>query len=258
MSTRETQHVTKLFFDGARYAGWAKQPGKRTVQGELEHSLGVLKQESFRVRPTSRTDAGVSAVGQVVTFIGPSEESPNYVGLNRILPRDIAVTHVLKGQFTKTPKRYAYFFEKEFIRPALVRMAVHALPTSRVLGYLSRRGGASPTKTCSVWLKTFEGKPIALFSASSFGYEQVRRIVGLLQLVDRGVANPLHLGDVNLHLIRAAAPEGLVLLPAENGCNWIPVADGVQKANDYMSSRISASERELAKWRYCLRIASGR
>jgi tRNA pseudouridine38-40 synthase len=69
---RQTRRVTRirldLAYDGAGFTGWAKQPGLRTVQGELEAALATI----FRTvgpQPTltvaGRTDVGVHATGQV-------------------------------------------------------------------------------------------------------------------------------------------------------------------------------------------------
>lgn len=56
-----------LAYDGAGFAGWAAQPGLRTVEGELSQALGrVLRAPSPRLVVAGRTDAGVSARGQVV------------------------------------------------------------------------------------------------------------------------------------------------------------------------------------------------
>lgn len=56
-----------LAYDGTDFSGWAKQPGRRTVQGEIEEALGKILRlpEPPVLTVAGRTDAGVHARGQV-------------------------------------------------------------------------------------------------------------------------------------------------------------------------------------------------
>lgn len=81
-------------YDGSRYSGWQIQPGKRTIQGELTEVVSNLVGVRTQVHGASRTDAGVSALGQVGLFEIespiPTENFPK--AINGKLPRDIVVT----------------------------------------------------------------------------------------------------------------------------------------------------------------------
>lgn len=59
-----------IAYDGTDFHGWQRQPGKRTVQGELERVLSEVCGEPITIDGTSRTDAGVHAYGQCATFQG--------------------------------------------------------------------------------------------------------------------------------------------------------------------------------------------
>jgi tRNA pseudouridine38-40 synthase len=68
--------------------GWARQPGLRTVQGEVERALSTLLREPVGVTAAGRTDRGVHAWGQVVSYQG---EPALLSGLNALLPEAIDV-----------------------------------------------------------------------------------------------------------------------------------------------------------------------
>lgn len=55
-------------YDGSGFKGWAKQPGQRTVQGELEAALATVLREPVELTVAGRTDTGVHAEGQVASF----------------------------------------------------------------------------------------------------------------------------------------------------------------------------------------------
>lgn len=57
-----------LEYDGTNFSGWQRQPGQRTVQGELERVLSMLCAQPIQLHGTSRTDAGVHALGQRASF----------------------------------------------------------------------------------------------------------------------------------------------------------------------------------------------
>ena len=60
--------LIKIEYDGTDFCGWQIQPDVRTVQGEIEHVLRYIAGEPVHIHGTSRTDAGVHALGQCATF----------------------------------------------------------------------------------------------------------------------------------------------------------------------------------------------
>jgi tRNA pseudouridine38-40 synthase len=77
-------------YDGTDFAGWAAQPGLRTVQGELQTALQIVlrRPDGVALTVAGRTDTGVHALGQVASYAG---EPARVAGLNAVLPDDIAV-----------------------------------------------------------------------------------------------------------------------------------------------------------------------
>ncbi len=80
-------------YDGSGFSGWARQPGLRTVQGELEAALATVLREPVELTVAGRTDAGVHALGQVASFRASGDVPGDLaVRLNGVAPADVTVT----------------------------------------------------------------------------------------------------------------------------------------------------------------------
>jgi tRNA pseudouridine38-40 synthase len=78
-----------LEYDGSAFAGWARQPGQRTVQEEVERALRtILHEDELTLTVAGRTDAGVHAWRQVCSY---AHEAVDPLRLNALLPADVAV-----------------------------------------------------------------------------------------------------------------------------------------------------------------------
>ena len=80
-------------YDGAEFAGWAAQPGHRTVEGVLSEALGTVLRRQVKMSVAGRTDAGVHAIGQVVSFEAETDLRPALISYKTtaVLPRDVAL-----------------------------------------------------------------------------------------------------------------------------------------------------------------------
>ncbi len=85
-----------LEYDGARFHGWARQPGLRTVEGVLSDALVALLRHPVTLVVAGRTDAGVHAAGQVASVATTADLPVERVarGLAGILPHDVAARAV--------------------------------------------------------------------------------------------------------------------------------------------------------------------
>lgn len=85
-------------YDGTSFAGFQSQPGQRTVQGALEDALAQIAQHPIRTKAAGRTDAGVHALGQVVTFEDENVDADVLMrAMPTLLPSDVAVLDAQSG-----------------------------------------------------------------------------------------------------------------------------------------------------------------
>ena len=132
MKVNPTKVALKLEYDGTNYFGFQLQANKieqPTIQGELEKAIKNLTGEELRVLAASRTDTGVHAKGQVVSFRTYSSLSINTLmnGLNHFLPEDIAVreAYIIPDIFNirreVLSREYSYFILNSDTRSPLRR-----------------------------------------------------------------------------------------------------------------------------------------
>jgi tRNA pseudouridine38-40 synthase len=104
-------------YDGTEFAGFQVQPGRRTVQGELEAALARLNGGNRQpVDGAGRTDAGVHAAGQVIgfTYAGALSAEALSEALNGTLPPDVAVRDVRRAARTFHPRYAARYREYRY------------------------------------------------------------------------------------------------------------------------------------------------
>jgi tRNA pseudouridine38-40 synthase len=219
-------------YDGADYHGWQVQPGHRTIQGELTEALRGLTGADIGVTGASRTDAGVSALGQTACFeIDSPIPTQNFTkALNDRLPENIAVSEVVEMPLDfdvvgdVTNKMYRYSICTAAVRPALnIRHCwhhPHSLDPERMheaAQYLvgkhdfksfasaadDRESSVRTIFRCDV---TREGDWIYVETeGDGFLYNMVRNIVGTLTDVGAGRTPPAKIKDILAAKDRTAA-----------------------------------------------------
>jgi tRNA pseudouridine38-40 synthase len=127
--------VTKLTieYDGEGFAGWAGQPGKRTVEAELERALRTVLGETdcdgrpLKLTVAGRTDAGVHAWGQVASY---PHEAVDPLRLNGLLADDLSVLTAEPAPSSFDARRDAS--SRTYCYRVLARRARSALERGRV------------------------------------------------------------------------------------------------------------------------------
>jgi tRNA pseudouridine38-40 synthase len=105
-----------IHYDGTAFRGWQLQPEERTVQREVESALSRLLSAERRVLAAGRTDSGVHAVGQEISFEAPNTWSPGdlHRGLNALLPDDVWIERLDRTEpgfhprYSAVGRRYEY------------------------------------------------------------------------------------------------------------------------------------------------------
>jgi tRNA pseudouridine38-40 synthase len=108
-------------YDGTEYSGWQVQPGRRTIQGEIEGALNKMFDTTIRITGAGRTDQGVHALGQVANFFTSSRISAEKIrnGLNALIPDDIHIKKISEvnpefhSRFSARSKVYMYQILRE-------------------------------------------------------------------------------------------------------------------------------------------------
>jgi tRNA pseudouridine38-40 synthase len=236
--------ILVLEYDGTDYHGSQYQANARTIQGEMEKALQELTGKRTRIKAASRTDAGVHAAGQVVSFqTDAALPLPAFVdGLNHFLPRDIAVKDAYQaaGPFdvrrravsreyrysilnspTRSPLRQGFACRvDDYLDAAAMDRACRALVGRHdFASFVASAGTAKSQRTVRDVFKAGvkrDGDMVVLdMAANSFLPHQVRNTAGTLIRVGRGKMTVAEFQDVV-----AAATPGLAgpMAPAGGLC----------------------------------------
>lgn len=206
-----------MAYDGTDFAGWQWQPNVRTIQNELETALAQITGTRPKCFASGRTDAGVHALGQVVSF-----DSPTYLtgpaltkALNAELPEDLYVFEVeealpgFHAQRDAIRKRYRYviedgrqrdLFDRHYVWHVYQRLNVAAMQEAAqsLLGThdfasFESSGSQRLTTTRTIFDLLVERRPAELterviveVEADGFLYNMVRNIAGTLVAVGKG------------------------------------------------------------------------
>jgi tRNA pseudouridine38-40 synthase len=234
-----------VHYDGRRFHGWQVQPGRRTVQGELERVLARLTRSKAAVLGSGRTDRGVHAIGQVACADVPERWGADALrrAMNALVDDDVWIADAepaapfFHPRYDATARSYLYRVglspetDSPFRAPwcwPLVR-PVDLLSMERATGHLpgdhsfrafAKAGQEERGERCAVhvarWVP-WEGVGLEFhITANRFLHHMVRYLVGTLVEIGLGRREPDELprllaGDQSLTTSPPAPPEGLFL-----------------------------------------------
>jgi tRNA pseudouridine38-40 synthase len=231
-----------LLYNGSEFAGFQRQLNERTVQGEFEAGLQQLGWDEKGILAAGRTDAGVHARGQVVSFrldwTHTLEDLVN--ALNYYLPRDMAVKSVTEvttdfhPRFDAKSRRYRYHIICQPFRDPLrevfywrvwppVQIGKMNTAAKALIGTHDFKAFGSATTDSGVTVRevfSAEWQQVGDeyrfdITANAFLYHMVRRITLALVTVGQGEALETMINDSlqsgELPLTGLAPAAGLVL-----------------------------------------------
>jgi len=208
-----------IAYDGAAFSGWAVQPGRRTVQGELQEALGrILRLDPApELTVAGRTDAGVHARGQVAHVDLPRtawDAVADSAGrrLAGVLPADVRVTSIgpapegFDARFSALARRYRYrvgdhpygvdpmrrgdtLWHKARLDVAAMNEAARLLTGEHdFAAYCRRREGATTIRRLLrlEWERAEPDLVAATVEADAFCHNMVRALVGAMLAVGDG------------------------------------------------------------------------
>lgn len=235
--------LIRIEYDGTDFRGWQIQPDVRTVQGEIEHVLKYIAGEDVHIHGTSRTDAGVHALGQCASFEWnsnmPVEKLPEVMnrrfgaggegrsgapGDVRIISAEV-VDPDFHARYSCTGKTYRYVIGKTgdifarhrvFLLPGADRLDVEAMKqaASHIIGTHDFKcfetSGGTPRETTvrtvsALEITDDEDQIVIEITGDGFLYNMVRIIVGTLVEVGDGRRSPDDIPGIIESLDRANA-----------------------------------------------------
>jgi len=238
------RYKATLSYDGSAFFGMQRQKSERTVQGELESSLGKLGWVEKSILFAGRTDSGVHASGQVVAFDMEWNHSDVDLqnAINATMPKDLAIRQIAEvdtgfhPRYDAKLRHYRYRLYSQPQRdPLRERFAWRVWPApdlqqmnsaaERLIGEhdfaafgTAQKAGGPTVRNIqqAQWMQTAADEITFEVSANAFLYHMVRRIVGLLVKVGQGSKEESDVPDL-LHtaheLIKEMAPaQGLSLV----------------------------------------------
>jgi len=244
------KYAMVVTYDGSNYGGWQIQPNSVSIQSLIERALFTILRNYISVIGSSRTDAGVHALGQVAHFETEEEVSPYKLihGLNGILPRDIRILRIypveedFHSRYNAKKKIYHYHLHLDPVLDPFTRLYKWDVPHGVNLALLkeaippligtkdftafsnqSRTGAAAKNAVRTLDRIDVVEEPGGVrleFEGNGFLYKMVRNITGTLLDVSRQHIAPSEIASIltskdRRNAGKSAPPQGLFLVKVQ-------------------------------------------
>lgn len=213
----------RIAFDGRDYHGMQRQPDVPTVSDALidafaAHGVDVFPENGPQFTIAGRTDAGVSAAGQVIAAPCPDWLGPG--ALNAELPAEIrawAVATVpahFHPRHDAIEREYAYHLPATNLDPGRIRLTLERLTGTHDFHNLSAVETDTVRTITHSRLVHRPDRFVIILRSPGFLRQQVRRIVGLAQEIGRGTREPSGIDQILDPTVTMSGPEGIPAAPA--------------------------------------------
>ena len=237
-----TVYRLDLAYDGSDFSGYAIQQSQRTVQGVLDQAIAIILGQDVETSVAGRTDAGVHARGQVVSFPYQGDLDPDQLAksLNGMVGPEISIRRVepkpdrFNARFSANWRRYRYLIdERPSVDPLMRHVVWHVARTLDVESMAAAATVFIGEHDFSSFCRSVEGKSNVRnvlesdvrhqegyieywVKANAFCHQMVRSMVGHLYDIGRGFAKADDIEDVigardRSTVATVAPPEGLTL-----------------------------------------------
>lgn len=224
----------EVSYDGTLFHGFVSQKSLRTVQKEIEQVLEFIYKDKVRIYASSRTDAGVHALGQVFHYDAPLDIPLKNLlnAINSRLPKDIYINHIKEAHATFNARfdalgkiyhyklhlneylpllrNYVHFYYK---RPKLdlnkmMEASKHLIGTHDFKSFAKVSDKEDTVRTITkIDFLIDQNDVVIVFEGNGFLHNMVRIIVGMLLEVGRNKVTPEQLKEILAQKNRIYAPK---------------------------------------------------
>lgn len=204
-----------IAYDGTHYFGWQKTKTGPSIEASLQKVLETILQQPIKLNAASRTDRGVHALSQTVSF--EATKVPSLISLNQLLPKDIAAISIEEApqgfhatlhcqkkiyfyDLATTPyqlpqrRLYEWHFPRKLDRERMQEAAQLLIGTQDFKSLTNRKKNETYASTIrqviAIEIQEQEGFFRLTFTGKNFLYKMIRNLVGLIAYAGVGKIDP--------------------------------------------------------------------